>query len=349
MTPKQRRIAAAAAAAVLLALVLVFVFDFFGEREEDGTLFASGTVEATEGRLGFEAPGRMAEIRVQEGERVSEGDTLALLDREERLARREALDAERQAARARLDELESGFRPEEVRQAVAVLRIAEEQKEDARRDLERTEILYEGGAVSEEAYDKATTAFEIATNRTAEAREGAELRRQGPREEQVRAQRARLASATASLRALDATLENMVVTAPFDGVVTVRHREPGEIVAPGTAVLTLLDTDDRWVRIYVPEDRMAAVKLGQTASITSDTYGDRAYGGRVRFIASEAEFTPKNVQTQEERVKLVYRVKIQITDDRNLDLKPGMPADVTLDLGTGETMDGTDREEGGPS
>ena len=137
------------------------------------------------------------------------------------------------------------------------------------------------------------------------------------------------------MEAIDAALDHTVIVASFDGVVTVRHREPGEIVGPGAPVVTIMNTGDRWVRVYVREDRIGAVKLGSAASITTDTYANRSYRGRVRFIASEAEFTPKTVQTTEERVKLVYAVKVQITGDEGLDLKPGMPADVQISTGSG--------------
>ena len=132
------------------------------------------------------------------------------------------------------------------------------------------------------------------------------------------------------------TFYNSVVTVPFGGIVTIRHREPGETVSPGLPVLTVMDPEDRWVRIYVREDRVGEVSLGQRATITSDTYGDRTYRGEVIFISSEAEFTPRNVQTTEERVKLVYAVKVQITEDPSHDLKAGIPADVVLE-GTGES------------
>jgi hypothetical protein len=113
--------------------------------------------------------------------------------------------------------------------------------------------------------------------------------------------------------------------------VTVRHREPGEIVPAGSPVVTLIDPKDRWVRIYVKEDRVGSVRLGGRAAITSDTYPGKAYSGQVAFIASEAEFTPKNVQTKEERVKLVYAIKVRITGDPGFELKPGLPADVRLE------------------
>ncbi|HEX9944680.1 MAG TPA: HlyD family efflux transporter periplasmic adaptor subunit, partial [Thermoanaerobaculia bacterium] len=123
---------------------------------------------------------------------------------------------------------------------------------------------------------------------------------------------------------------NLAVTAPFDGLVTVRHRQPGEIVPAGSPVLTLIDPADRWVRIYIKEDRVGSVRLGSRAAISSDTYPGKTYTGEVAFIASEAEFTPKNVQTTEERVKLVYAVKVRILGDPGYELKPGLPADVRL-------------------
>ena len=121
-----------------------------------------------------------------------------------------------------------------------------------------------------------------------------------------------------------------MIRAPFDGVVTVKGREMGETVPAGAPVVTIMDLSDRWVRIYIPEDQVGAVRLGQHAEITADTYPGRRYAGQVSFIASQAEFTPRNVQTREERVKLVYAVKVKITQDPTLDLKPGVPADVTL-------------------
>ena len=116
-----------------------------------------------------------------------------------------------------------------------------------------------------------------------------------------------------------------------DDIVTVRHREPGEIVGAGAPVLTVRNPDDRWIRIYVRGDEVGRLALGLPAVITADAYPERTYEGEVVFIASEAEFTPRTVQTTEERVKLVYRVKVRVTGDPAFDLKPGLPADVRLD------------------
>lgn len=252
----------------------------FWPQADDGGLYASGTVEATEARLGFQAAGRIEAIRVREGDAVKEGEVLARLDTREIEARLAQARAQVQAARARLA--------------------------DARREHQRNTALLAGNAIGREAFDKSRLAVDVAE--------------------------AEVAQAQANVQALDALLANMTIRASVDGIVTVRHREPGEIVAAGQPVLTLMNPGDRWVRIYIPEHRIGAVHLGRKAAIRTDTYPDRRYDGEVTYIAPEAEFTPKNVQTAEERVKLVYAAKVRIAADERLELKPGMPADVWLEV-----------------
>ena len=185
--------------------------------------------------------------------------------------------------------------------------------------------------MSQQALDKANTALDVANAARDQARDALSLVRQGPRVEAIRAQRAVVEQAHANLDRSEATLTNAVIKAPFAGVVTVRHREPGETVGAGAPVLTILNPDDRWVRIYVREDEIGRVQVGMKATITADTYPDRTYDGQVIYIGSQAEFTPRNVQTTEERIKLVYPVKVMIVGDQAFELKPGVPADVTLE------------------
>ena len=315
--------------AVAAALVTVVLAILLWPHGKDG-LFASGTVEATEAQLGFPAAGRLQALLVQEGDSVVAGAEVARLDRSEAEARRNQAQAQADAARALLRELESGSRSEEIAQAKAAGDAASERLDEARRDRERTQILYDSGAVSREVYDRVVTAFDIAQSQHTQAAEQLRLVESGPRFEKIEAQRAQVAQAEAAVRSIDAQLQNMVIQTPFGGIVSVRHREPGEIVPAGTPVITLLNRDDRWVRIFIPEDRIGAVRIGQTAVVTADTYPDKEYRGEVAMIASQAEFTPKTVQTAEERVKLVYAVKVRITGDPSHDLKPGMPADVRL-------------------
>jgi HlyD family secretion protein len=293
-------------------------------------LYASGTVEATEADLGFQLPGRVAEVVPREGDAVSAGQILARLDAAELDAARGFAVAQVAAAEARLRELEGGARGGEVAQARAALRSAEQRAVDARREAERARRLHEGGAVSRQALDRAETALEVAEAARDQASESLALVIEGPRAEIIQAQRAMVEQARAGLARADANLANAVIAAPFSGLVTVRHRQPGETVSPGAPILTLMDPDDRWVRIYVAEDVIGRVSLGQSATIRSDTYPDRAYPGEVVFIGSEAEFTPRNVQTPEERTQLVYPVKVRITGDPDFQLKPGIPADVDL-------------------
>ncbi len=190
--------------------------------------------------------------------------------------------------------------------------------------------MYEGGAVSREALDQAVTAHTVARTQYQQARDQLSIVNTGPRAERIDAQRAVVRSAEAAVAQAEAALDHASIRAPFAGIVTVRHREPGESVSPGAPVLTILNTNDRWVRIYVREDQVGRVTVGQRASITSDSHPGATFNGRVTFIASEAEFTPRNVQTAEERVKLVYAVKVAIVDDAELQLKPGVPADVVI-------------------
>ncbi|HEY6866047.1 MAG TPA: HlyD family efflux transporter periplasmic adaptor subunit [Candidatus Eisenbacteria bacterium] len=301
-------------------------------RQQNGDAFtASGTVEATEAQLGFTVPGRVVTVRFWEGDRVAKGGAMAALDTLQAAAERDQAVGQVAAARAALTELERGSRPEEIQQARAARDGARQRVTDAQQDFDRTQELIRDGVVSQQSFDKAKIALDVAKSDLRQAEEALRLVEQGPRRERVAAQRAQLAAAQAALAAEGAQLANMVIRAPFDGVVTVRHHEPGEIVAAGSPVLSLMNRDDRWVRIYISEARVGGVRIGQKASITCDTFRGRRYEGTVIYISSEAEFTPKNVQTQEERVKLVYAVKVRITGDPGYDLKPGMPADVRLE------------------
>ena len=317
------------AVAVVVVLAAAW-FLFLRGDGADGPLDASGTVEATDAQLGFQAAGRIDTILVREGDRVKAGQELARLDQSELKARRQQATAQLAAAQATLTELERGSRSEEVQQGRDQLAAANQRLADAQRDLDRTKRLFDGGAVSREALDKAQLAFDVAQSQHDQAAQQLQLLQVGPRPERIEGQRAAVAAARAAVGQIDAMLANAIITAPFDGVVTVKDREIGETVQPGAPVLTVTNLNDRWVRIYIPETRVGAVHIGEAATISADTYKGKTYRGEVSFIASEAEFTPKNVQTRDERVKLVYAVKVRITSDSTYDLKPGIPADVTL-------------------
>ena len=296
----------------------------------DDAVRASGTVEATDADLGFQTGGRVLAIAVAEGDAVAAGTELARLDTRELEAALQGARAQVDAAEARLAELEGGARPQEVVTAEAAVRAAASRAEEARLERDRATTLLAGGAVSQQAFDRAASALRVAEAALEQAEEQLALVEEGPRSETIRGQRAAVVQARANVARAEAALTTAVVVAPFAGVVTIKHREPGEAVTPGAPVVTLLAPDDRWVRIYVREDQMGRVQLGGRAEIVTDTYPDRTYGGEVVFIGREAEFTPRNVQTAEERIKLVYPVKVRISSDPDFALKPGIPVDVTL-------------------
>ncbi len=321
--------------AVVAVAAVAYVL-FLRGGDAGGPLDASGTVEATDAQLGFQAAGRIDTILVDEGARVQAGQELARLDQSELRARRSQAAAQLAAAQAVLTELERGSRSEEVQQGRDALTAANQRLADAQRDLDRTRRLFDGGAVSRETLDKAQLAFDVAQSQHDQSAQALQLLEVGPRPERIDAQRATVAQARATVQQIDAMLANAVIRAPFGGVVSVKDREIGETVSPGAPVLTVTNLDDRWVRIYIPETQIGAVHLGEPAQITADTYRGKVYGGAVSFIASEAEFTPKNVQTRDERVKLVYAVKVRITSDSTYDLKPGIPADVQLRAARGQ-------------
>jgi HlyD family secretion protein len=265
-------------------------------------------------------------------------------------------------AKAQHDLVQAGPREEDIQQLRAALAQAELAKSLAEADLARVQGLFQQGAVAQQQVDHAVTSrdtaaaqVESARQRLLEAERGSRLEEKqaaaaalrqaeaqvkaskaaldlalaGPRPQTIVAAEAAVAQAEAQLKAAEIQLGYARVSAPFDGVVTVKSAELGELVMAGAPIVRLADLDNVWLRVYVPETELGRVKLGQSAEIASDTYPGRRYHGRVTEISQEAEFTPKNVQTREERVKLVFGVKIAV-ENSNHELKPGMPADAVI-------------------
>lgn len=313
---------------IVLAAVLIYQFRSKGA---DGALVLSGTIEVTEVHVGFKIPGRMTDLLTDEGRKVAKGDRLALLDSRELAAIVNRERAVLEEASSRLKELQAGSRPQEIEQAKANLAAQEAELVKARKDHERAEILYRNGAISTAQYDGLATAHD---NRRAQVRYAVErlgLVKEGPRKEDIEAGKARVSQARAALATSEERLGDTVIYAPLPGVILKKHVEPGETVVQGMPVVTVGDLERPWVKVYVKEEKLGLVKLGQKATITTDTYKDRSYEGTITYISSEAEFTPKNVQTQEERVKLVFAIKVSVKNEKD-ELKPGMPADVRIEV-----------------
>lgn len=335
---RTRRIAIAAA--ILTASAGIIAWKGLGRSAGKDTIVVSGTVESIEADLGFEQAGRLAAIAVREGAVVDSGTILAALDQAELSAERDAAAADLAGAEAMLAEYLAGSRTEEIARAKALLSVATNRRDAARRDRDRLAELARQALISKQEFDHAETSLDVAEGERAKAEEELRLLQAGTRPERIAQQRSAAARAQAALARIDARLAESEVIAPFSGTVTVRHREPGEAVAPGDAILTLQDLTDRWVRVYVPGDEVGRLSIGQCAEIRADAFGDRSYEGIIAHIASVAEFTPRNVQATKDRVRLVYEVRVRITGDRSVDLKPGLPADVTFAPSCGAVQEG---------
>lgn len=324
---KKPALAAIAALALVLATILYFASHRDGNDQD--VIRVSGNIEATSVEVSFKVPGRVLKRPVDEGETVQVGQIVALLDSAD-LAHETAIRrAEAEAARAALRELEAGSRDEEIGQAEAALAAAEAEAVRLADEFRRSEVLFAREVIPKQRFDAARAGRDASQAQLRQARESLALVRKGPRRERIDQGRARLREAEAALALASERLGYATLTAPVAGTVLSKNVEPGEQVATGTPVITIGELDSVWMRAFIPETDLGRIKLGQQARVTTDTWPGRVYDGTVTFISSEAEFTPKNVQTSKERVKLVYRIKITLPNPHR-ELKPGMPADAEI-------------------
>src|SRR5580658_3425367 len=268
--------------------------------------------------------------------------------------------ADLSAAQSQLLQLKNGARPQEIQQSHAAVAAAQSQYDQAKKDWERAQTLYKAEDISTSQYDAFRSRFEGTEANLKQAKEQAGLVEAGPRseiiegasaqvaraqaslkmgqansiettrrEQEITARRADIERARAQLALVDSQLADTIAVSPIDGMVLVKAADVGEVLAPGTSVVTVGDIDHPWLRAYVREQDLGRVKLGDKVKVTTDSFPGKVYDGQVSFISSDAEFTPKQIQTAEERVKLVYRIKIDVDNSRH-ELKSNMPADAEI-------------------
>ena len=319
------------AGGTIVLIVLLSVIYSYWNKNHDGLLKLSGNVEVTEANVGFKVPGRIIELLVDEGKMVKKGEPLARIDSAEVSAYAAQTRAALNEASERLKEVKAGLRPQEVERARANVDLAEADLLKAKKDFERAEILYKNGAISAAQYDSAKSGYDARRALRKSSEETLSLAKEGARREDIKAAGYRVEQARAAVAIAEERLKDTTIYAPFSGVVLRKNVEAGETVSPGIPVFTIGDIENPWVKVYVKEDRLTQVKLGQKTRVAVDLYPDkkRYYEGFVSYISSEAEFTPKSVQTAEERVKLVFAMKVKVKNEK-WELKPGMPADVEL-------------------
>lgn len=315
-------------ATLLLALPLLLAGCARGG--SGNTVLASGHVEATDVRVATKIGGTLARLACEEGDRLTPGQTIAQIDTVDLKLARDAAEAERAAADAQLRLLLAGSREEDVAAAQAQVARAAAELDAAQRDFDRFQGLLDTGSGTEKSRDDAKTRRDVAAKVLKAAQDQLAKLRAGPRPQEIDAARARLAAANARIAQVDQQIKDATVVSPTAGIVTAKLVEQGELLAPATALAVVTDLDDAWLTAYVDEASVGRLKLGQKARVVTDDGTERT--GTLTFVNSEAEFTPKNVQTRDERVKLVYRIKIALPNEDGF-YKPGMPAEAHLDVG----------------
>jgi HlyD family secretion protein len=329
---------------VLFLIVATSLLAACSEPPPSNTLRASGHVEATETRLAPDAGGRIITFTLREGDRVQAGQEILTLDRRDVELALDRARADRAQADANLRLVMAGSRAEDIRQAEsqvtaaqADVSAAQAELVAAEQDLQRFETLLTSNSGSRKQRDDAATRRDVAKDRLAGAESRVRVSQEalarlkaGARKEEVEVARARVTAADAQIATLDKNLADTVFRSPVTGVVTEKLVEAGEVIAPRTPVAVVANLDEAWADVFVPEPAVPRLKLGQAAQLFTDA-GGAPISGTISYISPKAEFTPRNVQTAEERSKLVFRIRIAV-DNKDGVLKQGMPIEAELAL-----------------
>jgi HlyD family secretion protein len=324
------------------ALVLTAVMAACADAPPANEVRASGHVEATDVRLAPEVGGRIVQLPVEEGDRVEAGALILRLDTRDAELAIERAKADRNQAQAQLALLRAGARPEDIRQSEAQAQAARDDLAAARAELtaadldrERFEALLRANAGSRKQRDDAATRRDVARERVraAEARvkaadEGTSRLRAGSRREEVAAAQARVEALAVQIATVEESLSDTSLRSPIAGIITEKLAELGEVVAARSPVVVVTNLAKAWADVFVPEPAIPRLRIGQSANVFTDA-GGSAIAGKVTYISPKAEFTPRNVQTAEERSKLVYRVRISV-DNTDGVLKQGMPVEAVI-------------------
>jgi HlyD family secretion protein len=293
-------------------IVLLFIGCSEGNKRE---ISASGTIETTEVTVSAKVGGQVVKLLVDEGSNVAKGDTLLQIDRSDLDIQLKQALANAAAAESQYKLTVLGPRKEDVLQAEANFKNAQD-------DLKRAEDLFQASTVTQKHLDDAKTRYTV-------AEQTYEKLKSGSRPEEIEAARARRDLANAQVDAIRKKISDSYVVAPMQGVVTEKAVEEGDVVVQNGSLFRISRLDEVHLMIYVSEEELAKIKLGQSADVFIDAYPNKPFRGKIIYISDVAEFTPKNVQTKEDRTKLVFGVKIEVPNPDRV-LKPGMPADATI-------------------
>ena len=317
----------------LLVVVVAIVtgmagYKLYGRAEKGIT--ATGTIEVTKTDITPKVAGYLAELKIKEGDMVTIGQLVARIDRPDLQAQLLRDEAALARAKAQLRDLEQGARTQELQEAAANLSAAKSLAEKAKADFERYSRLFRDGAISTQQLDNSRSAHEVAANNLLAAQSRYSLLQAGTRPETIEAQRLEVQRSQAVLVSSQTQLADTSVASPLAGRVLSKNYEKGEFVNAGSAIATIGDMRDCWVKVYVATEQLGRIRLGQAAKVKIDAYPDRIFRGEIKEISQNAEYTPRQSITQRERANMVFAVKVKI-DNAEEFMKPGLPADVVIE------------------
>ena len=318
----------------LLAALTIVSFGILsgcGNGNEKNTIEASGNIETTDVVVSSRVNGNIQKILIDEGSRVKVGDTVMILDHETLDYQLDQALAAVKIAKAQLELLKIGARKEDIQQGKDALRQTQVNLSLAEQNKERMTKLYASNSVTKKQYDDAVAAYDLAKSQVNAATENLKKLKNYARPEEITQAEANVQKAVAAVDLLKKNIRDCYVTSPINGFIVNKYVEVGETATMLTSLFEVSDLNPVKLDIYIPEEDLGKIKLGQKADVSTDTYKNKVYGGKVIYISPEAEFTPKNIQTKDERTKLVFKVKIQVSNP-NFELKAGTPADAVIHL-----------------
>ena len=316
---------------ILTSIALLALTSGCSNNGRRDSIEASGTIESTDVVVSSKTLGEILKINFNEGEKVSANDTILIIDHELLDIQLQQSNALKDAAEAQLNLMLAGARKEYIIQAEENLNQAEVNFKLAEKDKNRMQSLYESRSITQKQYDDAIARYELMNAQYKAAQENNSKVKKIFRQEEIDQAKANLNKSIAGVELLKKNIRDCYVTSPINGFIVKTFVEKGETVSPMSSLFKVSDLDAIELEIYVSEDELGYVKLGQKAEISVDTFKDKIFEGKITYISPEAEFTPKNIQTKDERTKLVFAVKISIPN-KNYELKSGMPADAVINL-----------------
>lgn len=314
----------------ILSLVIILLAGC-GNNDEEGLIKESGTIETTNIIISSQVSGKTARILYDEGEKIKTGDTLMVIDPEDYKIQLQQALAQSEVAGAQYELAKQGARSEDIKQAEENLTQAEANLTLAQDDFNRMENLYKSQSITKKQYDDAAAKLKITKAQYQSAQQNLQKTKNITRPEELTQAKASYESSDAQVKLLQKKVNDCYIISPINGYIVEKFVEIAEFVSPQTSLLKLSDLSEVEVVIYISETDLGKVKLGQKAKVFTDTYPDKEYAGKVTYISPDAEFTPKNIQTKEERTKLVFAVKITVPNASD-ELKGGMPADAEIEI-----------------